>query len=643
MPADPEPYKRCMERFMAYIDGCPRYPKGHVFPQERLAQITPDDIMRWFNHLTYGTEDPDPDQDPHARSTDLKNKKKMLSYFMPNNHHPWNEITDSGNPTRAKVILNLIKRVKKKETRHQGVPSQARRPLKESEYRSAIILARASNDHLVRYGLPALMALQLALIARVDDATQWKKDHFKAHSSFPTFAAQARLNWSKNVNEERDAPWQILIGSMDPHFCVLLNVGLWLEVHLQQQPGASLSPYVLSFSNNNEVPEGGKRAKDTSMNNMRNIFNHPDFDLDAAAGPLGTHSVRKFASTRARRMGASKDEKDSRGRWKKARVSDVYDDVELPYPDAKVAGLLCVGGACSYRIKEGANITDDWIRSHVVPRISSVYDADLAVILGKAILWLCFSEYNMHVPEIIRNHVMQSYEAVRQLNEGENPVEKRTLIITGFDAVVQIVEADIEISAEVAQEAGIDVQNIDGMTSRQLLHTLMAQLSVIQREITNLNQHRENDRATHDRQVQVLNQNIRRLAMNPIRQINQQQQQAPGDPVAQAGAPPVGPPADLSATPRTLYELWEEYQNGTGGRKAARLFTAQERGRVKHKYCRRKVIWDVVAARIRAGDTAQVACDRIYIAYGHATPVTTIINRIKHDKQQNNLPQELTV
>ena len=44
--------------------------------------------------------------------------------------------------------------------------------------------------------------------------------------------AKARLAWSKNVVEERDAPWQQVFGCMDPEFCVLVNVGLWLEVFL---------------------------------------------------------------------------------------------------------------------------------------------------------------------------------------------------------------------------------------------------------------------------------------------------------------------------------------------------------------------------------------------------------------------------
>ena len=85
-------------------------------------------------------------------------------------------------------------------------------------------------------------------------------------------------------------------------------------------------------------------------------------------GPLRLHSTRKLASTWARKNGASKDEKDIHRHWKgKGRVLDVYDDVELPYPDTKVAAILCPGGACKYVVKENSAVTSDFILQHVVP------------------------------------------------------------------------------------------------------------------------------------------------------------------------------------------------------------------------------------------------------------------------------------
>ncbi len=517
---------------MCFLDDTD-YDRDHVFPEEQLHHIRPWDILRWFNLKVYGTEEPAADTEPQVRSNSVLCWKKMLSYFMPNNHHPWNDITEQGNPTRARDILKLIRAIKKSEARHQGVASQARRPLMETEYRRALVIARTKNDHLVRFGVPALLSIQTALIGRVDDVTQWKKENFKAHNTFPTFAAKARLNWSKNVNEERDAPWQILLGSMDPDFCVLLNVGLWLEVQLDTHLGAMLSPYVLSFSNNNEVPEGGKRANFTAMNNMKAIFTHNDFSANNPGGNLGTHSLRKFASTWARRNGASKDEKDYRGRWKVTRVSDVYDDVELPYPDAKVASLLCVGGPCSYRVKEGANVTDLWIRENVVPRTTATYDNELALITGKAILWLCFSEFSARVPETMLNRILQRYGTIRQLGEGINPIEKQLLVVTGFDAVVNIIEIEnVPVAAALGDAGGAanpnvgmanvgigGPQNLNAATTHQLLQALSAQNAGLQRNMTTFRREREEDRALYLRQFQLLNQNIRRIAVFPFRRL----------------------------------------------------------------------------------------------------------------------------
>ena len=50
-------------------------------------------------------------------------------------------------------------------------------------------------------------------------------------------------------------------------------------------------------------------------------------------------------------------------------LSDVYDDVELPYPDAKMAALLSIGGPCRYKVREDSNVTAQWILTIVVPRL----------------------------------------------------------------------------------------------------------------------------------------------------------------------------------------------------------------------------------------------------------------------------------
>ena len=88
----------------------------------------------------------------------------------------------------------------------------------------------------------------------------------------------------------------------------------------------------------------------------------------------------------------------------------------------------------------------------------------------------------------------------------------------------------------------------------------------------------------------------------------------------------------MSRNPIILIVLWQEYMEGIGGRKAARLFTAHERGHVKYNYHRRKVAWDAIATMVRAGNNADVATDKIYDVYGRQNRVTTIINRMRQDR-----------
>jgi hypothetical protein len=69
------------------------------------------------------------------------------------------------------------------------------------------------------------------MIGRVDDCSQFLMESLTTNPD-NDFTLRAKLQWSKNVHEERDAPNQILIGAIDPMFCVLVGLGVWLEVFL---------------------------------------------------------------------------------------------------------------------------------------------------------------------------------------------------------------------------------------------------------------------------------------------------------------------------------------------------------------------------------------------------------------------------
>ena len=157
------------------------------------------------------------------------------------------------------------------------------------------------------------MCFQVHLIARMDDSMNVLMENIAVHPRFP-FCLRTRLKWSKNVREERDAPWQIMVGCQDSDFCVLTNLSLWLEVFFTEYTHAPNTPYLFGFSEDCRIPEGGESCKNTLKYILTsNIFKSQDLQLEEG-DCVGTHSLRKFGATRVRRCGVTKDEKDTRGR-----------------------------------------------------------------------------------------------------------------------------------------------------------------------------------------------------------------------------------------------------------------------------------------------------------------------------------------
>lgn len=120
--------------------------------------------------------------------------------------------------------------MKKFKVRHEGVVSQARRPIENEEYLSVLSILRAQPwDDLKKYRTGSILTLQWHLIARIDDMMKFKFENLMPNVRNPS-ALIAKMRWSKNISEERDAPEQIVLGRMDPRICQLLNLAAFLEV-----------------------------------------------------------------------------------------------------------------------------------------------------------------------------------------------------------------------------------------------------------------------------------------------------------------------------------------------------------------------------------------------------------------------------
>jgi hypothetical protein len=98
--------------------------------------------------------------------------------------------------------------------------------------------------------------------------------------------------------------------------------------------------------------------------------------------------------------------------WKSASrvVSDTCDNIELPYPDAKIAALLCIGGPAKYQLRDDAGIDDDWILSTVMPHGRTKIDNYAAVVLGRAVLWHAFTAEGIaDMPPMLYQQICDAY------------------------------------------------------------------------------------------------------------------------------------------------------------------------------------------------------------------------------------------
>ena len=643
--APPATYPSVLLRMINHLDST-SLPKGTEIPRERISRLTPKDLMRWFNFMVFGTETRADDAKPIARSTTVEFWKKALSYYMTNRLMTWNEISNVGNPTRSAELNDLIKYIKKKEVRKQGVQSTARRALTHEEFKSTLEELKnhkkttegKSTSPIWNYGIPASMCLQFHVIARIDDTMHIRMENLRRSNIF-SYLLQVRLNWSKNVREERDSPWQILLPSMNPLYCVYLNLAIWLEIFLELYPHGNLTPFLFGFSTDTRDPEGATLSKKVASDVLGGkIFKerNKEVALGVGHGPLGTHSIRKLASTHSRRSGATKDERDIRGRWKgKARVADVYDDVELPWPDIKVASMLCPGGPCRYVLQN--DVDDQFVLSNVVPNIRNKFDDETALIFGTALMYsiFCIDDTTNNVPSSICTRVRNAYR-----NGGydttKDPVRRVPIVCTGHEGEVYIDDIVTDTQLQAQGESNEDTQDTtqgssqgNGLTDRPLrdqIRALQSQLQSVKASIQEIEKRAESNHCNEIRHLQTISSNIKRF------------QAAPARPILRISPAQASESAVLSAHPRTLHELWDEYTIGIGGSKPAKEYTAVERGRVKYKYYRRKIVWDLLSKIIATGLASHVVIDRIYQHYGRQCSVTEIIKAVRKDKNRNYVP-----
>ena len=84
--------------------------------------------------------------------------------------------------------------------------------------------------------LSAYLSFMYNMIAWVDDMAKLRSPDLKPFFQFPDYGITAKLCWTKNTNEEREPPTQLMFGVRDWRYCVVLLLAGWLEYHFKLNP-----------------------------------------------------------------------------------------------------------------------------------------------------------------------------------------------------------------------------------------------------------------------------------------------------------------------------------------------------------------------------------------------------------------------
>ena len=245
--------------------------------------------------------------------------------------------------------------------------------------------------------------------------------------------------------------------------------------------------------------------------------------------------------------------------------------------------------------------------------------------------------------------------------EWENPVQRIVVLPQGNGALLHLIEMNSRGEERDDDEDNNGGAGVVGGRAPATLNQAESTSVILEQQ---LNTQRSVEEKTMDlmnelgriglsfsRQFSNIHRAIKRIALQPVLRPRARIQETititrehqghnlDGDDEEEAAREIEEPRAQLYRGVKSLYDLWQEYEYGLGGNKAARDFTSKERGKCKFIYSRRKVFWDTVSKLIRAGHTSDSAIDQIYNIYGRSQGVTYILKKLSTDRRNGYHPR----
>ena len=329
---------------------------------------------------------------------------------------------------------------------------------------------------------------------------------------------------------------------------------------------------------------------------------------------------------------------------------DTYVDTTIPYPDAKVAAALCVGGPIMYEFVQNCGLDDCWVNENAVPNIMKNHGCKrTAAVFGRAVLWACFDPLTKdHVPQDISDRVTVQYERIRTLEPSINPVKKVGLVVAGHEGQLFIDRLPDPEAEPASNDGDAAITDMNQRRRRQSaeLQAVFSQLACIRKQNEVLQTELGLTRSSMLNRMKIMTDTLNRIASMPHQMRSNINLNVTDYNPSNPSSPPLHPmftstgnrqvritKATLSRNPKTLYILWHEYDFEVGERRPAKSFSRKDRGDNRHVYSKRNVLWSLVVQMVGRGHSANGAIDKIYQAYGFKTSVTEVIKKLIQDKK----------
>ena len=256
-------------------------------------------------------------------------------------------------------------------------------------------------------------------------------------------------------------------------------------------------------------------------------------------------------------------------------------------------------------------------------------------------LWGIFdNEASKFIDTRIVESVKTAFNCIgNTLEAGENPVAKVPIVVTNMQGGMMLAEVEC---AEGNGNGNDDHNRSDpshqsrnrfGRDSNDFQY-IYSVLNTLKNENMRLKDEVEKLKSTTKTQLQLINSSIVRLIPVATYRSGQaaNRHSTGGNPSSARRG--VTFTSSLCKNPRTLHVLWDEWEFGCGGRKAAKNFTSRERGASRSIYSFRRGFWDLCCNLIARGHTRSTAIDEIYRVYGRGLSVTQILRQINRDKKE---------